>query len=112
MGRVKNINAAFFTLARMPHASPRWRRRQHHGLLEYHLATWPAMGWGGILPMALAMAPDQAVFHIQRAVKDIQRAVIVGHYDDSGLVVVGDARKEFHHLAAALAVERGSWLVG
>ena len=51
---------------------------------------------------------DAAVFDIHDAVKDIERAVVVSHDEDASVALVGHFGKEFHHLASALAVERGA----
>ena len=60
----------------------------------------------------MVTALDHAIFDVQNAIEDIERAVIMGDDDHPRVVFVGDAGEEFHDLAAPFAVERGSGLVG
>ncbi len=55
---------------------------------------------------------NHTVFDIHDAIEDIERAVVVGDDEDTGVAFVGDFGEELHHLPAALTVERGGGFVG
>jgi len=55
---------------------------------------------------------DHAIFDFEDAIEDVECAVIMRDDEDACVALVGDFRKELHHLAAAMAVERGGGFVG
>gem|GEM_PF-3938360 len=54
---------------------------------------------------------NHAVFDIQYAVEDIERALIVRNHEHPCIALVGNLTKEFHHLPPEFAVERGGRLI-
>jgi len=50
--------------------------------------------------------------HLEGPIEYIQRAVVVSHNDDAGVLLVGHFAEQLHHLTAAHAVEGSGGLVG
>lgn len=55
---------------------------------------------------------NDAVFHLVGGVENVQGAMVMGHDDHSGAVLVSDATKQLHDLTAPNAVQGGRGLVG
>jgi hypothetical protein len=53
-----------------------------------------------------------AIFHLECAIKNVQRPLVMRDDDDASPLFVRHFAEQLHHLPAPLAVERGGGFIG
>ena len=54
---------------------------------------------------------EPSVFHFVVGIEHVERSLVMGDDDDSGLLFVGDLGEKFHDLPSSMAVESSGWFI-